>query len=754
MNKTILTKEGYLLKKKYNKHIIDEIKNELTVSPYIAYKQNIKPIYFPVYLENNKYLCIPKYYGLLKCGPPNKNKEIIGCSSCIDFKGTLRDNQIEISKIILSKLEKDDGGVLSLHCGVGKCLGYNTPILMYDGTISLVQHIKVGDKIMGDESLPRNILSLAHGYDYMYKIITQSGYYIVNSSHILSLYLINNKYINITVLQYLNLSENIKNMLYGYRVAITFPKKKTLINPYLYGYWIKENSLYNNYKINSVKNQLALLAGIIDYNSEYINNYYVLFRKNYSLLNDINYIARALGYCTILTHQYIIIYGNGLNDLPILNIKKKQFKKSVRPDLIYYKIKIIKLNIDKYYGFEIDGNKHFVLGDFTVTHNTVLSLYVASVLKLKTLVIVHKSFLLNQWVARTKEFTTANIGIIQQNKIIIDGKDIVIGMLQSIAKDKYNSEIFRDFGLVIFDEAHHAPSKYFSKALPIIACKKTLALTATPNRADKLEKILFWYFGDIIYKSPNVIIHNVLVNIIKYNTKHPNYKEYKQNYGKEINRPKTINKIIKIENRNIFIINNIISILINVHRKILILSDRIDHLKILKDLLYTENNNISTGFYIGGLKQSILSETEKAKVIFASYSMASEALDIPTLNTLIMVTPRKEVEQSVGRITRKINNEIQPLIIDIVDTLPSFIRQGRYRKQFYKKKGFLIKEKSITDIELIDNILTEELTDNLLTEDLELININNNNNNDNNDINISRSEESEENTLDNNIFID
>ena len=110
-----------------------------------------------------------------------------------------------------------------------------------------------------------------------------------------------------------------------------------------------------------------------------------------------------------------------------------------------------------------------------------------------------------------KEFTDAKVGIIQQDVIDTDGKDIVIGMLQSISKDKYSSDIFKDFGLVIFDEAHHAPSQYFSKALPIIACKKTLALSATPNRADKLEKILFWYFGDIMYKAPAEAINNLVV---------------------------------------------------------------------------------------------------------------------------------------------------------------------------------------------------------------------------------------------------
>jgi len=453
-SKNILSKEGYLIHKKSNNNIIDKIKDELTVSPFLPFNKNIKLEPFPVYLENDKYLCVPKYYGLEKFGPPNKNKELLGVETNIEFNGSLRPKQQAIMDIVLEKLDKFDGGLISLGCGQGK---------------------------------------------------------------------------------------------------------------------------------------------------------------------------------------------------------------------------------------------------------TVLSLYIACKLKVKTLVIVHKSFLLNQWLQRATEFTTAKIGIIQQNKIEIDGNDIVIGMLQSIAKDKYDTSVFKDFGLVIFDEAHHAPSKYFSRALPIIACKKTLALSATPNRPDKLEKVLYWYFGNILYQAESEKIKNVLVKMIKYNIEHPNFKEYKQNYGEDINRPKTINKLIQIDKRNKFIIDNIKEILLENERKLLILSDRVEHLTILKNLLDNALSDISTSYYIGGLKQKVLDESEKAQVIFATYSMAAEALDIPTLNTLIMVTPRKEVEQAVGRITRKTDHPVQPLIIDIIDQLPSFVRQGYCRRRFYNKKGFINKL-----IEVEDNIIVKE----------------------------------------------
>jgi superfamily II DNA or RNA helicase len=319
---------------------------------------------------------------------------------------------------------------------------------------------------------------------------------------------------------------------------------------------------------------------------------------------------------------------------------------------------------------------------------TVLALYLASIFKVKTLIIVHKTFLLNQWKERAEEFTNAKIGIIQRDTIEVEGKDIVLGMLQSIAKDKYDENLFDDFGLVIFDEAHHAPSKYFSKALPIIAAKKTIGLSATPKRSDKLEKVLYWYFGDIMYQIETKKNESVLVNIVYYNTTDPNFREYKM-YTGDVNRPKTINKLVEIEQRNKYIISVLLEVLVEKGRKVIILSDRVNHLTLLKKLL--DVNNITSDYYIGGMKQAKLKIAETAQVIFATYSMASEALDIPDLNTLFMVTSRREVEQSVGRILRKINPDIRPLIYDFTDSLPIFINQGCNRKKFYKKMGFEIK---------------------------------------------------------------
>ena len=338
---------------------------------------------------------------------------------------------------------------------------------------------------------------------------------------------------------------------------------------------------------------------------------------------------------------------------------------------------------------------------------TVLSLYLASLFKVKTLVIVHKTFLLNQWKERAEEFTNARIGIIQQDKIEIDGKDIVIGMLQSIAKDKYDEDIFRDFGLVIFDEAHHAPSQYFSKALPLISSKLTIGLSATPKRTDRLEKILYWYFGEIMYKAEVEENNRVLVNIVNYDIDHEKFKEFLM-YTGDVNRPKTINKITTIGRRNKFIVDCIEEILEEDGRKILILSDRIEHLQTLKNRLDAREIT-SSDFYIGGMKTKALEKAKMAQVIFASYGMASEGLDIPELNTLFMVTSRKEVEQAVGRVIRKVNPIIRPLVYDFTDQLPSFVNQCRHRRKLYKKMGFEIKIMEVKNNVIIREECVREL---------------------------------------------
>ena len=198
-----------------------------------------------------------------------------------------------------------------------------------------------------------------------------------------------------------------------------------------------------------------------------------------------------------------------------------------------------------------------------------------------------------------------------------------------------------------------------------------------------------------------------MVNIYNYDLTHKKFAEARLPYGGQVNRPRTLNRIVKLIKRNKFIITVLMELLKEKGRKILILSDRIEHLKSLK-VLIDKYEQYTCDFYIGGKKQKDLEEASKAQILLGSYGMASEGLDIPSLNTLIMATPRSEVEQSIGRIIRKSHNNIQPVIIDIVDMLPSFVRQGLYRRRLYKKLKYQIK---IIDVENNKIISENNLSD-------------------------------------------
>jgi superfamily II DNA or RNA helicase len=322
---------------------------------------------------------------------------------------------------------------------------------------------------------------------------------------------------------------------------------------------------------------------------------------------------------------------------------------------------------------------------------TILSLKIISDLKVKTLVIVQKTFLMNQWRSAIKKFLPdAKIGIIQQDKIDVDDKDIVLGMLQSISMKTYNKKVFDGFGFVVVDEVHRICSKVFSKALPKVTTKYTLGLSATPNRDDGLSKIFHWYLGDMLYRKSQEANKNVVVKMYNYKSDDPLFKEVLIAFNKKPSISTMTTNITKINDRNQFIVNIIDTVLkLERERKILILSDRVNHLRQLKDMV-DKLDICSTGFYIGGMKEHQLDASAEKDIIFGTFPMASEGLDIPALNTLIMVSSKSKITQSVGRILRKETYEICPLIIDIVDVLSCFKNQGYKRKRFYKDKKYVV----------------------------------------------------------------
>jgi superfamily II DNA or RNA helicase len=320
---------------------------------------------------------------------------------------------------------------------------------------------------------------------------------------------------------------------------------------------------------------------------------------------------------------------------------------------------------------------------------TIMALGIISKLKTKTLIVVHKEFLMNQWIERIQQFLPdARVGKIQGKVVDINNKDIVIGMLQSLSMKEYPDNMFESFGLTIIDECHHISSEVFSRSLQRIVTKYVLGLSATMNRKDGLTDVFKMFLGEIIYKEDRDLTDIVTVKGIEYKTDNEEFNETVYDFRGNPAFSTMITKLCQYSHRSEFILRVLKRELeIKKDQQIMILA----HNKSLLSYLFNaiEHRGIaSVGYYVGGMKETDLKKSELKQIIIATYSMASEALDIKTLTTLVFATPRTDVVQSVGRILR-VKHE-RPMIIDIIDSHDMFKRQWGKRRQYYNKCNYIV----------------------------------------------------------------
>uniref|UniRef100_A0A6C0K561 DOD-type homing endonuclease domain-containing protein n=1 Tax=viral metagenome TaxID=1070528 RepID=A0A6C0K561_9ZZZZ len=412
------------------------------------------------------------------------------------------DTKLQILQYITTKIANPSGRGTSLLLagppGIGKCHAIDTPILMADGHIKLVQNIQVGDTIMGDDSNPRNVLSLGSGKDMMYDIIPVKGEkYTVNSEHIMCLkyssnprirsiqcnnitsykvqrfdnktyklkyktfhtrmeaetYMqsLKNELVEISVKNYIALPNDIKSQLKGYRRGVEFAYQQPDFDPYIIGLWLgdgsnsgskisnqdaavlkylnstlphynlmmsyhaqydyniraittgktdnlmlmtlKKYNMINNkhipdhYKINNRAVRLQVLAGLLDSDGSLApgTNTYEISQVHKPLVDDILYLARSLGFAAYVNdkkttwtykhekkegYAYRITISGNINEIPVKIHRKKANARLQTKDVLVTGITVKEAGHGDYYGFTLDGNHKYLMGDFTVTHNT------------------------------------------------------------------------------------------------------------------------------------------------------------------------------------------------------------------------------------------------------------------------------------------------------------------------------------------------------------------------------------------------
>ena len=320
---------------------------------------------------------------------------------------------------------------------------------------------------------------------------------------------------------------------------------------------------------------------------------------------------------------------------------------------------------------------------------TVIALNIIAELRKKTLVIVHKGFLLNQWIERIGQFLPdAKVGRIQGQIIDIEDKDIVIGMLQSLSMKEYPEELFASFGLTIVDECHHISSEVFCRSLQKIMTQYTLGLSATMQRKDGLTKVFKMFLGEIVYSEERESTDTVLVKAIQYVTQDAEFNTMCYDYRGSPASSTMISKLCAFNGRSEFILQVIEKELkLKAGQQIMVLAHNKCLLEYLHDAI-AHRQMATVGYYVGGMKEPALKKSETCKIIIATYAMASEALDIKTLTTLVLATPKTDIVQAVGRILR-VKHE-RPLVIDIVDSHEVFLSQWQKRRKYYLANNYTV----------------------------------------------------------------
>lgn len=320
---------------------------------------------------------------------------------------------------------------------------------------------------------------------------------------------------------------------------------------------------------------------------------------------------------------------------------------------------------------------------------TVVALHLVAAMAVRTLVVVHKEFLLEQWRARIVEFLGegVRVGVLKASTVDVRDRDIVIASLQSLSMKEYPPGTLDGFGLLVVDEVHRTGTEVFSRALARTCIRFSLGLSATVQRKDGLTALFTSFLGDVAFRARRPAGESVRVVMREFFDPDPRYSDEIQASSTRLNLSRMLNNVCEFAPRTSLICDYIRSA-VAAGRKTLVLSDRKAQLRDIHERL----SDVRCGMYVGGMKKSELAASEACDVILATYSFASEGFDVRALDTLVLASPKTDIEQSIGRILRQreADRVRVPMVFDVVDAFSVFEVQARKRAKFYKRHGYAV----------------------------------------------------------------
>ncbi|QIG66694.1 ATP-dependent RNA-DNA and DNA-DNA helicase protein [Rhizobium phage RHph_TM16] len=369
-----------------------------------------------------------------------------------------------------------------------------------------------------------------------------------------------------------------------------------------------------------------------------------------------------------------------------------------------HQVKMFK-DVEEFIGQKLSG----VAVAYTGFGKTLLGFLAAWKLQKKTLVITTKEDIYEQWIKGAHEFLGVpkwRIGNIRGDKCEVIDTDFCVALVQSLCKEgKYPDWIGDDFGLIIFDECQRMPADYFQNVVTMFPAKVRLALSATPDRKDGKEIMIYTNVGPIRAAAEAELM---IPKVLRYQTAWECPMRWvtdpvlKTKQLKKI--PHTAGKTAHIET---FLMNDqirnkqIVQCIVEAYeakRSHVIFSNRLEHL----DMMLEACNKLhkipykDLGVYKSASTKEEKADRERVKVkpiIFTTYSMMNEGTSIDWLDTCTFAMPRSDVRQATGRIRREWEGKKFPVVFDFMDLdSPVFFGYANKRRDWYKQIGAEIVE--------------------------------------------------------------
>ena len=330
---------------------------------------------------------------------------------------------------------------------------------------------------------------------------------------------------------------------------------------------------------------------------------------------------------------------------------------------------------------EIEDNS--IINAWVSWGKTFTGLAIAGKLGQKTLVITHTVPLRNQWAKEVKKVYGFEPGIIGSGRFEIDAP-IVIGNTQTLYRNI--EKIRKEFGTIILDEMHHVSSPTFSKLLDTNYCRYKIGLSGTIERKDGKHVVFRDYFGNTLFKPPKENYMTPTVHIVP--------SEIRFMDGAKIPWANRVTKLATDEEYQ-----HTVSMLAAAYaargHKVLVVSDRVSFLKRCAEL--TGDKAICvTGEVSHEDRETLVDEIlyGDKEVLYGTQAIFSEGISVDTLSCLILGTPVNNeplLTQLVGRVIRKKEGKIDPVIIDIHLKGNTARKQASNRVGFYMKQGWNMK---------------------------------------------------------------